>query len=53
MGMKIGDIKISTIEPEDAYGFINEKLVRVFPRKMDSRLEWSLNLTMKIKSLLI
>ena len=32
MGMKIGDKKIGKIKPKDAYGFINEKLVKVYPR---------------------
>ena len=37
MGMKIGDKKSGTIEPKDAYGFINEKRVKVFPRNIFPR----------------
>ncbi len=34
MGMKVGDKKDGTIAAQDAYGFINEKLVKAFPRKL-------------------
>jgi FKBP-type peptidyl-prolyl cis-trans isomerase 2 len=32
MGMKMGDKKSGTIEAKEAYGLINEKLVKVYPR---------------------
>ena len=32
MGMKMGDKKSGTIEAKDAYGLINENLVKVYPR---------------------
>jgi len=34
MGMKIGQKKNGKIQPQDAYGFINEKLVKAYPRTM-------------------
>jgi FKBP-type peptidyl-prolyl cis-trans isomerase SlyD len=34
MGMKIGQKKDGTIQSQDAYGFINEKLVKTYPRNM-------------------
>jgi len=34
MGMKIGDKKNGKIEPKDAYGFINDKLVKAYPRNI-------------------
>ena len=34
MGMKIGAKKIGKIKPKDAYGFINEKLIKVYPQNI-------------------
>lgn len=34
MGMQIGQKKDGTIEPQDAYGFINKKLIKIYPREM-------------------
>ncbi|MBN1982991.1 MAG: peptidylprolyl isomerase [Chitinivibrionales bacterium] len=34
MGMKIGEKKSGTIEPQDAFGFIDEKLVKAYPLTM-------------------
>ncbi|MBN2413058.1 FKBP-type peptidyl-prolyl cis-trans isomerase [candidate division KSB1 bacterium] len=34
MGMKIGDKKNGVIEPKDAYGPIDEKLFKVYPRNI-------------------
>ena len=34
MGMQIGEKKDGIIEPKDGYGYINDKLVKTYPRKI-------------------
>jgi len=33
MGMRVGETKDGIIEPRNAYGYFNEKLVKAYPRK--------------------